>query len=206
MVGLCGDTEMKRPAIIVAILIALVSLIGFERIRQGLRFLVFDDRAAGPRWRGQASGSEVSTIKTSGPEGSVSVDLASRSGHRSSADATIATSTDGRNDLNSVAVRIAGEVSPMHFIRASTIFGNSEPSKEQIDRLRKAVAVIGDALRPSAVIFDADGDSTSETPVIVFARDEFDLTTQVKEVYDSLGQTSHHPAQADSKAGSGSRD
>lgn len=65
-------------------------------------------------------------------------------------------------------------------------------TNEEISRLRLAVDTVAEMLRPSAVIFDADGFSTSEAPVLLFARDEFNLTDQVKLVYDGL-ETSYPP-------------
>ena len=86
----------------------------------------------------------------------------------------------------SVAVRVGGEVSPIHFVRPSAIFGDMEPSKEQIARLKWAAGVVGDGLRPGAVIINLDGEGISGAPVLLDARVEFDVTAGVRAVYDSL--------------------
>jgi hypothetical protein len=186
---------MKKLAIILAVLIVLVTLIGFERIGRGLRFLVSDERVAKARENGQAAKTEATKAKAPSTGESQSFRTDPRFDDHGSGDTISSAPIDEHSSPQSVAVRIIGEISPMHFIRASTIIGHSEPTKEQIDRLREALAVIGDALRPSAVIFDADGFSTSEAPVLLYVRNEFDLTDQVKAVYDQLEKSSNHPAE-----------
>jgi hypothetical protein len=61
-----------------------------------------------------------------------------------------------------------------------------EPSKEQIARLKWAAGVVGDGLRPGAVIINLDGEGISGAPVLLDARVEFDVTAGVRAVYDSL--------------------
>lgn len=190
---------MKRLAIIIVVLIVLISFIGFERIGRGLRLLVPVDQTAGARENGPASSAEVIRTTTSVAGGLRSSNTDSRSDDRDSTDVISAVPINDKCASRSLAVRITDEIAAMYFIKASTIIGHSEPKKEEVDRLREALAVIGDALRPSAVIFDAESFSTSETPVLLFARDEFDLTTQVKAIYDQLEKISNHPANEDCK-------
>lgn len=176
---------MKRSAVIIVVLIALMAIIGVDRISQGFRFLVSDDRLASSREARPALKSEGSPSESlSAHDPQASRDSSHTEHSDSSPNVTGATNEHSGSQV--IAVSVTGERSPLHFIRASTIFGTSEPTKEQIIRLRDAVAVVGEGLRPSAVIFDADGLSTSQAPVILFVRDAFDLTVQVKSIYDAF--------------------
>lgn len=190
---------MKKPVTIILVLIALMAIIGIEQFGKRFHFLVSDDRSARTRQADETVSSEDIKVKEfSVPEHDFPR-LAARSRDRDRADtikkAPIADFTGSRP----VAVSITGEISPMHFIRASFIVGSKEPSKEQIDWLHEAVDEVAKALRPGAIIFDADGLSTSQAPFLVFARDEFDLTSQVKSIYDTLEKTSNRPHQENPK-------
>jgi hypothetical protein len=192
--------EMKKPFVIIAILIALVALVGYERIGRGFRFLISDDRVARAPHVEQAASSQVNKSKESSGEGRKPSQVAPRSKNQGRADTIVIQPIGDRCGPVSVGVRITGEISPMHFIRAPIIVGSSEPSKEQIDRLHEAVHVVAGSLRPGAVIFEADGFSNSEMPILLFARDEFDLTAQVKSVYDTLRTDSDHMPKENPKA------
>jgi hypothetical protein len=183
--------QMKKRATIIVVLIILLTIIGFERIRRGFHFLISDDRVARTRRADEITNSRDTKLKESSIEEQDSSRIASHFQDRRYDDTITTASITNRGGSQSVQVSIAGEISPMHFIRASFILGSTAPSKEQIDRLREAVDAVGEALRPGAIIFDADGFSTSEVPVLLFARGEFDLTAQVKLIYDTLGKASH---------------
>ncbi len=113
----------------------------------------------------------------------------SRLGAGGSAEGTGNGVRGGQLGGSSVAVRVGGEVSPIHFVRASVVFGETEPSKEQIARLKRAADVVGEGLRPGAVIINLDGEGISGAPVLLDARVEFDVTAVVREVYDRLEET-----------------
>jgi len=113
----------------------------------------------------------------------------SRPGAGGSAEGTGNGVRGGQLGGSSVAVRVGGEVSPIHFVRASVVFGETEPSKEQIARLKRAAGIVGDGLRPGAVIINLDGEGISGAPVLLDARVEFDVTAVVREVYDRLEET-----------------
>ena len=190
---------MKRPAIIIVVLILLLAIIGFERIGKGFRFVISDDRVARARQADVATNSEDAKSKESSiPERDTSR-TASRSQDQDQADTVTTPPIEDLNGPQSVDVRITGEISPIHFVRAAFIVGSTEPSKEQIDRLSKAVNAVAEALRPGAIIFDADGLSKSGAPALLFARDEFDLTDQVKEIYDTMDESSNHPQKEDTE-------
>lgn len=176
--------RMKRLVAIAAVLFVLVSLIGFERMRRAWRFVIFDDRVAGVREGGEAGRLEGATMSSGGRMRSSLMD--SGAGGRGSVEGMANSVGGGQVEGRSVAVRVGGEVSPIHFVRASAIFGDLEPSKEQIARLKWAAGVVGDGLRPGAVIINLDGEGISGAPVLLDARVEFDVTAGVRAVYDSL--------------------
>jgi hypothetical protein len=178
---------MKRLVAIAAVLFVLVSLIGLEGMRRGWRFVIFDDRVAGIREGGEVAGLEGATMSSEQAMGSSR--RASRPGAGGSAKGTGNGVRGGPLGGSSVAVRVGGEVSPIHFVRASVVFGETEPSKEQIARLKRAAGIVGDGLRPGAVIINLDGEGISGAPVLLDARVEFDVTAVVREVYDRLEET-----------------
>jgi hypothetical protein len=178
---------MKRLVAIAAVLFVLVSLIGLEGMRRGWRFVIFDDRVAGIREGGEVAGLEGATMSSEQAMGSSR--RASRPGAGGSAKGTGNGVRGGPLGGSSVAVRVGGEVSPIHFVRASVVFGETEPSKEQIARLKRAAGIVGDGLQPGAVILNLDGEGISGAPVLLDARVEFDVTAVVREVYDRLEET-----------------
>jgi hypothetical protein len=165
----------------------LISLIGLEGMRRGWRFVIFDDRVAGIREGGEVAGLEGATMSSEQAMGSSR--RASRPGAGGSAKGTGNGVRGGPLGGSSVAVRVGGEVSPIHFVRASVVFGETEPSKEQIARLKRAAGIVGDGLQPGAVILNLDGEGISGAPVLLDARVEFDVTAVVREVYDRLEET-----------------
>ena len=170
-----------------------MAIIGFERIGEGFRFLTSDDRVARAQRNDKTTNSRDTKLEDSSIEEQDSSHIASRAQDRHQEDTITAEPINDRSGSLPVGVAITGEISPMHFIRASSIVGSSAPTKEQTDRLREAVNAVGEALNPGGIIFDADGFSTSEAPVLLFARDKFNLTAQVKAVYDTLAKTSDLP-------------
>ena len=165
---------MKIPATIIVALIILMAIIGFERIGKGFRFLISDDRVARARRADETTTFRDTKLEESSIGEQDSTHIASRAQDRHQEDTITTEPINDRSGSLPVGVAITGEISPMHFIRASSIVGSSAPTKEQTDRLREAVNAVGEALHPSGIIFDADGFSTSEAPVLLFARDEFD--------------------------------
>jgi hypothetical protein len=178
---------MKKLSVIAAVLFVLISLIGLEGMRRGWRFVVFDDRVAGILEGGEAVGLEGATMSSGQAMGSSR--RVSRLGAGGSAEGTGNGVMGGQLGGSSVAVRVGGEVSPIHFVRASVVFGETEPSKEQIARLKRAAGIVGDGLQPGAVIINLDGEGISGAPVLLDARVEFDVTAVVREVYDRLEET-----------------
>jgi hypothetical protein len=178
---------MKRLVAIAAVLFVLVSLIGLEGMRRGWRFVIFDDRVAGIREGGEVAGLEGATMSSGQVMGSSR--RVSRAGTGGSAEGPGNGVRGGQLGGSSVAVRVGGEVSPIHFVRASVVFGETEPSKEQIARLKRAAGIVGDGLQPGAVILNLDGEGISGAPVLLDARVEFDVTAVVREVYDRLEET-----------------
>lgn len=182
------DKEMKRPIAILIALLILVAIIGHERIGSGLHFLISDDRTAGqPAIDGSTSPQERES-RNAGPDEHERLDSLSGDPRSSEPDAddTSASRFNGSGDGSVVEMPITGEISPLHFIRSSSIVDSSEPSGDQIDRLKQSVALAAEGLRPGAIIFDADAISSSQAAVLPYARDEFDLTTHVKDIYDAL--------------------
>ena len=182
---------MKRPAIIIIVLIIMMAIIGFERIEKGLHFLISDDRAARrSNQPAEVANSVDPKSRQSRTEEQNSSLHAFPSQDSDQAEITTTASGKGREGSQTLEVSVTGEISPMHFIRGSFIIDSEKPSDEQIDRLREAVDTIAGALQPGAVIFDADAVSTSKSPVLLFAKDGIDLTTQVKSIYDALETSS----------------
>ena len=193
------DKQMKRPATVIVVLIILLVIIGFERIGNGFYFLISDDRVArAPRVDGAAHFEDTKSKKSSGEEQNSS-GFDARPEDQGQADPNLSAGKDAGGSQG-IKVSITGEISPMHFIRASLIFGSTKPSKEQIHRLHEAVNAVGESLRPGAVIFDADGISHTMASVFLFVREEFDLTAQVKAIYDALDPASNSPPAVAAKA------
>ena len=177
---------MKRPTIVIIALIISAAIIGFERIRERMHFLISDDRISRARPADDSAypkRADLTAAAREDPRHSLISDPPKVQGQ---ARRTNTDPESGRIASDTGKVSITGAISPMHFIRASAITGSTEPTNEEITRLRLSVDKVAEALRPSAVVFDEDGFSTSEVPVLLFARDEFNLTDQVKAVYDSL--------------------
>lgn len=190
---------MKKSATIILVLIALMAIIGFERIGKAFHFLVSDDRVARARQGAEAENFEDTNSKESRIEEQNSSPIALRSQGRGQADTITTTPIQDRSGEQSLEVSITGEISPVHFVRAAFVVGSTKPSKEQLDRLRNAVDAVAEALRPGAMILDADGLSPSGASVLLYTRDGFDLTTQVKSIYDTLEKASNHPLHGNPK-------
>jgi len=180
---------MKRLIAIIVVLLILTAIIGFERIGRGLQFLISDDRTARERTAGETVNLPEGKTRESPRDGqsfSRGVSRPSVPGQGN----TDAMRFERAGDAPAIELSIAGGIFPLHFIRASSIVGSTEPSEEQIDRLQQSVAVVAEGLHPGVIVFDADAISTSEAPVLLFARDEFDLTPTVKLVYDTFEKES----------------
>jgi hypothetical protein len=183
---------MKKRIAIVIVLIILTMIIGFERIGRGLQFLISDNRTK------QVNASEVSTEHgnrdsraDSWPrvrlerEDSHFPALPSKSSDLAPHQEQVAWSDDDQRGVP-VAIDVAGDLSPMHFIRSSAITGSFKHSSIEVERLRRALSILGEGLNPKALIFDADALSLSQAPVILFAREGLDLTEQAKSIYERL--------------------
>lgn len=191
---------MKKPITVVVALIILTMMIGFERIGRGLQFLISESRTE------RARSSEVSTEEKIGDpldDPSPRVRQGRQDTHRpawssKSPDEVPEQAARSAYDLGRapVAIDVTGELSSMHYIQSSQITGSSEISIAEVERLRRAVDILGDGLNPRALIFDADALSTSEAPFILFARDGFDLTEQAKSVYERLLAEDEPPTEA----------
>lgn len=179
---------MKRPIAIIVALIILTAIIGFERFGAGLQPLLPDDRTTRERRAGETKDHPSTTTKESdrGRQG-----LSGSDSHPSEQPhAGTAALLTNPSENEAIEWSINGEISPVHFIRASSIVGTDEPSEEQIDRLHQAVDIMAGALHPGIIIFDADAISTSDIPVLLFAREQLDLTSHVKPVYEILEKKS----------------
>ena len=93
----------------------------------------------------------------------------------------------GRADESNLVPQIViAQSSHVYFIRSSEIIGTGEIAEAEIKRLQGAVGRVSDVLRPRPVVMNADVISTSEVPVLLFARPDLDLTGQVKVVYEAM--------------------
>ncbi|MDB4673396.1 hypothetical protein OAF27_01150 [Verrucomicrobiales bacterium] len=179
---------MKKRIAIVAAMIVLIMVIGFERIEKGIQFMISDNRTE------REITSVESTEDASGDSWDTSFTQSSKNGkgfqpsHSRSTEPSkeMGTGSDYIPGAPPVAVNITGDLSPLHFISASLVTGSPENSASELERLRLTVEILGDGLDSSVVILDADVLSTTEAPFILFARDSFDLTAQAKLIYDRL--------------------
>ena len=185
--------EMKRPVVIIVALLALAVIIGIDRIGHGFGFLISDERHPKSRDALPAASPERTSAESNYTAENQTSRDSTRSTNRDIGTPNHSGAKTDHNDSPQIAVSITGEISPVHFIRASAIFGTEAPMENQIARLREAVALVGDRLSPSAVIFDSDAISPSKAPVIPFVREALDLTSQVKLVYDTLDKPSNLP-------------
>jgi hypothetical protein len=177
---------MKKTAVIVAILIALVAIMGNDRISQVVSILISDDKSPGskeaesPLPRGRLS-STSSRLKNQ-PN-----DIDYPATENSSVAAPERTIVKNTADIsNAIPGSITGKIGNIHFIRSATILGTSKPTPVQISRLQEAVTLVAEKLNSDGLILDTEGSTSSEIPFVLYARDTFDLTIQTKSIYDSL--------------------
>lgn len=84
---------------------------------------------------------------------------------------------------------VYSEMPRHYFIRSSSILKTSEPTEKQAAQIREAVETVLSGLPPEALIFDIDvlNDSEPRRPVLLFAREDLDLTSQVRAAFERIG-------------------
>lgn len=183
---------MKRSHAILVVILLLVMMIGWERWGRGVPVAAdeeWEERARagreGPRSREGRSGESVREGRLSGRGGARpgESDHEVARGHGG-------IGFDGSAGPVAPDLPMVDEAPPLFFVRVSSIVPSAQPSDEQIERLREAVGRVARDLRPGAIILDADANSTSEAPVLLFASDRFDLSSRVKVVYDAMDRES----------------
>jgi hypothetical protein len=180
---------MRKYAAI-AILLLAAAIIGYEQIKRGSRLIVSDQRTPHDGQPGRTAETQ-SVIPEAQPMMTQQVheNPHAKSGRLDDTEEAF-TAIDSTQRSNPVEVSVTGRISPLHFIRSSAIFGNEKPTKDQLERLKAAVATAGDALRPGVLIFDADACTTSHIPALIYVREDFDMTGPVKEIYLTLEKES----------------
>ncbi|MEM9478061.1 MAG: hypothetical protein AAGA58_00210 [Verrucomicrobiota bacterium] len=176
---------MKRASAIILVLLFLTAIIGFERFREGLQFLISDHPT--PRQTQNIESMDLPGPKPRGDEWAPHGSLASAT---QGPNADLSTQPNDPDNSSNIAQNFTVELSHLHFIRSTQITGTSESSEMEIEWLREAVTTVSDGLRHRPMVFDADAITTSEAPVLLFAKPEFDLTNEVRVVYEALaGET-----------------
>ncbi|MGI9244007.1 MAG: hypothetical protein ACR2RV_24635 [Verrucomicrobiales bacterium] len=176
---------MKKPLAISAVLMFLVALVGREWIGEWASGLGRDENS--PR-----SGRGLEAVQVV-PEKA-----------RVGGDRPLASNVEGENiqggrgleiqggtSLNvdgsgSIGQGVTGDVSWFRFIRSGKIIGSGEPDERHSALIHAAKEIVRASLNPGVVVLDADAKSQFGSPVLVFAREDFDLTGRVQIVYDSL--------------------
>jgi hypothetical protein len=178
---------MKKPITIVLTLIILAMIIGFEHIGRGLDFLISDSRKERTR-ASQITLGDSEEKPLSRPLDDRPESLPNPANSSEPPGLVTEQASRGENNFGgrSLAINVTADLSPLHFIRSAAITRTSTISEIERETLRQAVEIIGDGLNPRALIFDADALTTSEAPFILFGRDGFDLTPQVKIIYERL--------------------
>jgi hypothetical protein len=74
----------------------------------------------------------------------------------------------------------------LYFIRSGEIISSSDPSESEIERLEAALRIVAQTIPEGSIVFDADAISAGELPVILFANDEFDLTSSAGNQFERL--------------------
>ena len=180
---------MKKLLAIVAVLMLLVALVGVDKIGDMLRMLIRDDRD--PRaTRSEEIAHEPSEPKSSRNDltGARTIDtkVESESFHGDRTGTVVGNGSVAGGASGLIELSITGDVSPFHFIRSSEVLGTTEPTEQQRELLQTATEAVLAPLDPGVLIFDADVTSQFGAPVLVFAREELELTRHVKAVYETL--------------------
>ena len=166
---------MKRPLAIAAVLMLLAVIIATD---WGLDS-AGDDRdpqsssagAAGPATSeriGEAGGTALGDPQAPMPEGAPM-----EAGRE---DVNPAVRPAGGGALGSVGLNTSSRMTVFHFFRSRQILGTGEPTGRHRELLEAALATVLRSLGAGGFIFDADATSQFGSSVLVFARDEYDLT------------------------------
>jgi hypothetical protein len=174
---------MKKPIAIVCVLLLLVAFIGVERFNAHGRRLsekpkTENFRAEKPRVtnkpRIRSSESHIPQDATNSVKPAHGEARQNKPDSGTTKPAPIAGNTaPGR------------QIKAMHYIRSKRILGTDKPDESSVARLKEAVKRVAATTHVESIM-DLDGNTTSQSPFLVFANPRFDLTNEVHAVYRAL--------------------
>jgi hypothetical protein len=180
---------MKKRLGIITILLILVGIFSYDRLKLELDQFIVGER---PASAAQTNDDGVSPNQ----QAEVAVDSDHKEARHpvsSSSSSPLGQEVAGRisKTENKLYTSIAANRprSRLRFIRSSVITGSANPSEKQIGRLKNSVADVTQDLGSGFIVFDADAISNAEVPFILYAAGDRDLSDRVRRIYERLGKT-----------------
>ena len=88
------------------------------------------------------------------------------------------------SSTQNAALATSSENAFIYVFHRKAILGGEKPTDSEMARMQESIALVTKSLPSSVVVLDADGDSLSGIPHILFAAPQFDLTEAIKDHYN----------------------
>jgi len=178
---------MKKRLGIITILLILVGVFSYDRLKLGLDQFIVSER---PASAAQTNDDGVFHYQ----QAEVAVDSdhkEARHAVRSSGSSPFGQEVAGRESKTGteLATSMAVNRPRLRFIKSSVITGSENPSEKQIDQLKSSVLDVTEDLGSGFIVFDADAISNTEVSFILYAAEDLDLSDRVRRIYERLEQT-----------------
>ena len=173
---------MRKSVIILTVLLALTMLIGVDWMRGGLS--LSDSHSPRPSKSEDLGKPAIQMSLGRVPRYETSLTSNHEEASREITRKPVRPVKTNLNKINGLGGR--KKFTQTYFIRSSLILRTQKPTEEEIERLVHSVRQVAETFEQHVFVIDADGKSTHEVPVLLYARSSFDLTESVKRVYISL--------------------
>ena len=179
-----GKITYKMKRLLAIVFVFMLLAVGFVGLDPIFRVLGIDRESELPVNAGAGEELEVSSV-----DGGLEDPLLASAGfkleeHQGAVD--VSDQLEAETISESTVLNVTGEVSSFYFIRSSVILGEMGATDRERELLRAATTAVMAELELGAIVLDADVVSERGFPVVVFAKDELDLTGRVKVVFEAL--------------------
>lgn len=180
---------MKKRLGIITILLILVGIFSYDRLKLRLDQFIVGERPAGAAQTNDdgVSPNQQAEVAVDSDHKGASHPVSSSSSSPLGQEVAGHISKTENKLYTSIAANRAR--SRLRFIRSSVITGSANPSEKQIGRLKNSVADVTQDLGSGFIVFDADAISNAEVPFILYAAEDRDLSDRVRRIYERLEKT-----------------